>query len=190
MNRGLITGLLVVSTMAYAKGPFYVYKDKASAENHFVPSGWMGSFKEIKFNDNVKEGCKEGSCIQVSYAAQGDPKWAGIYWQNPAQNWGSKDGGYNLNDYTKLTFWAKGIPDKTGLLPRIEEFKVGGITGEFPDSGSTSIGPVELTKDWKQYTIKLSDMELSKISGGFCWSATADYNQNGMAFLLDEIRYE
>lgn len=190
MKWGQIAGLLFVSMAVQAKAPFYVYKDKGSPENHFCPSGWMGSYKEIKYDDSVKVGCKDGSCIQVSYAAQGDLKWAGIFWQNPCSNWGSKDGGYNLNDYTRVTFWAKGLPDKNGLLPRIEEFKIGGITGEFPDSGSNSIGPIELTKDWKQYTIKLSDMELSKISGGFCWSASADYNQNGMAFLLDDIVYQ
>lgn len=188
--KKLIAVVLLVPTVVMAKAPFYVFKDKGSAENHFCPSGWMGSYKEIKYDDSAKTDCKEGSCIKVSYSAQNDPKWAGIYWQNPCSNWGSKDGGYNLNDYDKVTFWAKGVKDKSGMYPRIEEFKVGGITGEFPDSGSTSIGPIELTGEWKQYTISLRDVERSKISGGFCWSATADYNPNGITFYLDEVRFQ
>lgn len=182
--------LLLLASSVYAIEPFYVYKDKGSKENKFCPSGWMGSYSEIKFNDGFAQNCKEGTCVEIKYAAQKDPKWAGIYWQNPCQNWGTRDGGYNMNAYEKVTFWAKGEKDKAGLYPRIEEFKIGGITGEYGDSASASMGPIELTGEWQKYTIKLNGLELSKISGGFAWSATADYNAEGITFYLDEVRYE
>ncbi|UCH12423.1 MAG: hypothetical protein JSW18_00280, partial [Candidatus Omnitrophota bacterium] len=73
---------------------------------------------------------------------------------------------------------------------RIEEVKMGGISGAYPDSDFASIGPVILTKEWKQYEIDLADKDLSYISGGFCWSINLDVNPDGCVFYLDDIRYE
>lgn len=185
--------LMLCAVAASAKPPFYVYKDKLDKENHFCASGWMGDYGDIRIDEGDRSNPKsDKNAIKITYTAERKQGagWAGIFWQNPCNNWGTKDGGYNLNDYSKVTFWARALPDKDGQMPRIEEFKIGGITGDFPDSGSVSIGPIDLTKEWKQYTIKLNDMELSKISGGFCWSATADYNPNGFTFFLDDIQYQ
>ena len=112
--------------------------------------------------------------------------WAGIYWQQPANNWGEKKGGYNLTGASKLTFWARGANGGE----KIAEFKVGGITGEFPDSDSASIGPIELNKEWQKYTIDLKDRDMSHIIGGFCWAASKDDNPNGFVMYLDDIIYE
>ena len=30
---------------------FYVYSDKNSPLNHFIPSGWMGDTTDLRFND-------------------------------------------------------------------------------------------------------------------------------------------
>ena len=62
--------------------------------------------------------------------------------------------------------------------------------GEYSDSDTAGIGPVKLTKEWKQYTIDLTGKDLSYILGGFCWAASLDMNPEGMIFYLDEIRYE
>jgi hypothetical protein len=70
------------------------------------------------------------------------------------------------------------------------EFKVGGIMGEYSDSDMASIGPVILTKEWKQYTIDLRGKDMSYIIGGFCWATNIDVNPEGAVFYLDEIRYE
>ena len=86
----------------------------------------------------------------------------------------------------KLTFWARG--EKGG--ERIEEFKMGGISGPYPDSATASIGPLILTPEWKQYAIDLVGKDLSHVIGGFAWSANLDNNPNGCTFYLDEIRYE
>lgn len=169
--------------------PFFVYKDKGSPDNHFIPSGWMGDFNDVSFNDANTENTQSGSsCIKVSYSAKasGGARWAGIYWQNPANNWGSKKGGFDLTGATSLKFWARG--ENGG--ERIEEFKIGGITGDFPDSDTAAIGPVILTKEWKEYTIDLRGKDLSYISGGFCWATNIDVNPNGVTFYLDEIVYE
>ena len=169
--------------------PFYVYADRSSPNNHFIPSGWMGDYGDIKYDGASKEDPYLGdSCIKIIYSGkvtQG-ARWAGIFWQNPANNWGSIDQGYDLSKATKLTFWARGA--KGG--ERIEEFKVGGIMGEFSDSDGSGIGPVILNKEWTQYTIDLKGKDMSYIIGGFCWAANIDNNPEGATFYLDEIKYE
>ncbi|TRZ94328.1 hypothetical protein D4R78_06585 [bacterium] len=169
--------------------PFYIYADRSTAAHHFIPSGYMGDYGDIKYDGASKEDAYLGdTCIKIIYngkAAQG-ARWAGIFWQNPANNWGSVDAGFDLSKATKLTFWARGV--KGG--ERIEEFKVGGIMGEFSDSDSSTIGPVILNKEWTQYTIDLKGKDMSYIIGGFAWSANADNNPEGATFYLDEIKFE
>lgn len=169
--------------------PFYVYADRGAIINHFIPSGWMGDYGDIKFDGASKDDPYLGSsCIKIIYsgtATQG-ARWAGIYWQRPANNWGTVDAGYDLSRATKLTFWARGA--KGG--ERIEEFKVGGIMGEFSDSDTASIGPVVLNKEWTRYTIDLKGKDMSYIIGGFCWATNIDVNPEGATFYLDEIKYE
>ena len=168
---------------------FNVYTDAKAPDNHFIPSGWMGDYGDIKYNDKFMTSPHGGTTsVQVIYtnkATQG-ARWAGIYWQNPPNNWGTRPGGYDLTGATKVTFWARG--EKGG--ERIEEFKIGGITGEYADSDVAGIGPVVLTTEWQQFTIDLTGKDLSSISGGFCWATNLDVNPDGATFYLDTIRYE
>jgi len=169
--------------------PFYIYADRSSASNHFIVSGWMGDYGDIKYDGTSKDDPYLGdTCIKIVYsgkATQG-ARWAGAYWQNPPNNWGNIDGGYDLSKAVKLTFWARG--EKGG--ERVEEFKIGGIMGEYSDSDTAAIGPVILNKEWTQYTIDLKGKDLSYIIGGFCWASNIDVNPEGANFYLDEIRYE
>jgi hypothetical protein len=168
---------------------FNIYTDKASPGNHYVPSGWMGDFGDIKVNDRWMENSYSGTTsIRIEYLprrSQG-AGWMGIYWQNPANNWGSKKAGFDLTGAKKLSFWVRG--EKGGEI--ISEFKMGGITGEFSDSDSAGIGPAMLTQEWKKYEIDLRGKELSHIIGGFCLSANAEDNPNGFVVYLDDIKYE
>jgi len=193
---GLITfAALVFTTMALQAQsveffePFNVYIDKNARGNHFSPSGWMGDYSDIAFTDAWKENPHSGmSCIKVTYkpnASQG-ARWTGMYWQNPPNNWGEKKGGYDLTGAKKLTFWARG--EKGG--ERIEEVKIGGLSGTYPDSDVAAAGPIILTKDWQEYSINLDGKDLSYISGGFVWATNLDVNPNGCTFYMDDIRYE
>ena len=91
--------------------PFAIYIDGSSSENHYVPSGWMGDYGDLKINEKNTDNPYSGSSsIEVTYngrASQG-ARWAGIYWQNPPNNWGTRPGGYDLTGSKKLTFWARG----------------------------------------------------------------------------------
>ena len=178
-----------VAADASVKNVFYVYSDKGAKVNHFTPSGWMGDYGDVKVDDsNTTDPADGKTCIKITYSAKGTQGagWTGVFWQHPSNNWGEKAGGFDLSAYKRLTFWARG--EQGG--EKIAEFKMGGITGEHGDSDSASVGPIVLTKDWKKYTIDLSDKNLSHIIGGFAWSASRDDNPNGFVAYLDEIRYE
>lgn len=185
----LFSGLaLKAQDVDYFK-PFDVYSDRSARGNHYIPSGYMGDYNDISMDQSWKENPRSGeTCIKLVYRpnmSQG-ARWAGVYWQYPPNNWGEKKGGFDLTGAKKLAFWIRG--EKGG--ERIEEVKMGGITGTYSDSDIASIGPIILTKDWRQYEIDLKGKDLSYISGGFCWSTNLDVNPDGCTFYLDDIRYE
>ena len=169
---------------------FYVFKDKGARENHYVPSGFMPNGNCLDFTDMHMEGCQSGkTCIRVDYdvaCSRKDQKWAGIYWLNPANNWGSRKGGYNLTGATQLTFWAKGAQGGE----QIQEITVGGVEGKYPDSDKIIFGPIILSNEWKQYSVDLRGKDLSYISGGFSWSTEEAVNSSMCSFYLDEIKFE
>ncbi|MFA4991177.1 MAG: hypothetical protein WC569_01165 [Candidatus Omnitrophota bacterium] len=168
---------------------FSVYTDGRSPDNHYVPAGYMGDYSDVKIDTASFENPHSGStCVKIVYsnAASQGARWGGVYWQSPANNWGDRKGGFDLRGAKKLVFWARG--EKGG--ERIEEIKMGGITGLYPDSDIAGVGPILLTTDWQRYEIDLSGKDLSYISGGFCWTTNLDVNPDGATFYLDDIKYE
>lgn len=189
LQKNELKELTLEKTDEVAFQPFVVYADKGSRDNHFVPSGFMPNGRCVNLEDGWSENCHSGTCIKITYdvvCSQKDQKWAGLYWLNPANNWGKMKGGFNLNGATRLTFWAKGEAGGE----QINEFKIGGIAQDYPDSDSASIGPVLLTSEWKQYTIDLRGKDLSYISGGFMWASSSDVNASNVVFYLDDVQYE
>ena len=149
---------------------FNVYTDAWANDNHYAPSGWMGDYGDIQIDDKCKDNPHTGkTCFRIKYNAKKSQNagWMGIFWQNPPNNWGDQMGGYDLSDYSKVTFWARGA--KGGEV--ISEFKIGGIGGMYSDSDSSSITQIVLTTEWKPYEIDLTDLDLSYISGGFCFNS-------------------
>ena len=171
---------------------FYIYKDRGDKDNNYIAAGWMGDYGDLKFNPGIPvEGGKQNTCIQVkvSMERKQGAGWNGIYWQHPANNWGDRKGGYDLSSYKKLTFMARG--EKGGEF--IDKFGIGGITGqtEEGDSDNASIENVELTKEWKTYSVDLKGLDLTHVIGGFLFAVNDDTNNNTpMAFYLDEIKLE
>lgn len=170
--------------------PFPVYSDKGARDNHYVPSGFMPNGKCLRFDDSWKDDCYDGiTCLQIVYdveCSREDQRWAGIYWLNPPNNWGHRKGGFNLSGAKRLTFWARG--ERGG--EQIQEFTMGGIAGDYPDSDIATIGPVILTDQWRKYTMDLRGKDLSYISGGFAWSTNEEVNPEGCVFYLDNIQFE
>ena len=123
----LVIGLAILSSSALAADAkvFKVYTDANSPDNHYVPSGYMGDYADVSMDDKQMDSPNSGStCIKAVYNArrtQGQG-WAGIYWQNPPNNWGSKKGGFDLTEMTKLSFWMKG--EKGGEAGKSRSLKI------------------------------------------------------------------
>lgn len=168
---------------------FDIYSEKWAVSNHFIPSGWMGDTGDITFDDgDTTNPYTGGAAIRIDYSATGGQGWAGIYWQQPANNWGTvPNAGYDLSGVSRLTFWARGANGGEQA-----EFKVGGIGGQYPDSlqPAVSTGVITLTSGWQQYTIDLTGKDLSYVIGGFVWVTNQTQNPNGATIYLDDIRFE
>ncbi|AKL97994.1 hypothetical protein [Endomicrobium proavitum] len=169
--------------------PFYIYSEIGDKNNHYYPSGMMGNVGAININQAWEKDNKFGkTCVRITYnALKAGTAWAGVYWQEPANNWGDKGYGFNLTGSERLSFWARG--ENGG--EEITNFIIGGIQGkDSEDSDSRAIGPIELTKEWKQYTIHLTGADLNNVIGGFGFTITRDGNPNGAVFYLDNVVYE
>ena len=166
------------------KLPFTVYDDRGSANNHYIPAGWMGNAKATKMDDGWATNPHGGkTCLRFDY--NDTTAWSGIVWQDPMNDWGDQAGGWNLTGAKALTFWARG--EKGG---EVVSFKFGilGPDKKFPDSGSGEIPAVTLTKEWKEYSIDLAGKDLTHIKTGFVWSLAGQAAP--VTFYVDDIRFE
>lgn len=172
---------------AAAKGvklPFTVFDDKGSTNNHYVASGWMGTTKGIKMDEGCATNPHGGaSCLRFEYSEPAE--WAGVVWQDPANDWGDQPGGWNLTGAKKLKFWARG--EKGGESVSFK-FGVLGADKKYSDSATGAINEVKLTKEWKEYTIDLEGKDLTRIKTGFVWAVAGQGSP--VVFFLDDIRFE
>jgi len=162
--------------------PLVVYGDD-QAEPPYAPSGWIGNTAAVGFTPDWQDNPHTGkTCMKLQYRDKSG--WAGIIWQNPANDWGDKPGGRNLSGATALEFWARG---ETG--GETVNFSFGGIHNDKPfcDSAEGKVR-VALTKNWKQYSISLSGKNLRCIKSGFGWTVAAEGNP--ITFYVDDVRYE
>lgn len=180
--------------------PFYIYQDADSPNNRFKPTGYMGDVGDIRMDEAFEQNPHSGKhSIKVVYDVKGKGpnecpyappcKWAGVYWQEPPNNWGKdprwKGRGFDLTQYNRLVFWARA--DKSTKI----EFLVGGINEPYGDS---LIYPrkkiANLSQTWQEFEIDLSGADLRHIIGGFAWVTNWDTNPGGVIFYLDDIRFE
>ena len=152
-------------------------------QKKFIASGYMGDINNIQLVSNHEENCHTGKkCIRAVYSPGGNG-WGGVYWQYPANNW-CKTPGVNLSDstYTRITFWARGENGNEEV-----KFKAGHDCG---DSFSTDDLILNLTTEWRQYSISVVKKNLSNITGAFCWSIDSHANSGRVTFYLDDIQFE
>ena len=179
----LIAGGTAQAAAPAASLPLVIYGAN-SGDLPFIPSGYMGNTGAIKMNPQSTDSPHSGkTCLQVQYTASSD--WGGVAWQNPANNWGDKAGGWNLTGAKALTFWARGT---TGTEVVSFSFGLIGSDKAFHDTGKGSLDTVALTKGWKQYTIPLAGQDMSHIITGFAW--TLDAGGAPETFYLDDIEYQ
>lgn len=169
--------------------PFYIYTEEGSMSNNYCPSGWMGDISDLKMDGAWAIKPHSGrTCSKISYSAKGPNGWAGIYWQEPANNWGTVKGGFNLTGATKFTFWVRG--EEGG--EKVGGFTIGGIMDGSVSSDTANAGltVIVCTKEWKQYTIDLTGKDMSNIISGLSFSIAKGDNPGGAIFYLDDVRYE
>ena len=161
------------------KVPYTIYADGVPPK--FYASGWMGNMGAMKTNTGCTENPHSGDvCMKVSYDARDN--WAGIYWQDPPNDWGDKEGGVNLENANTLVFWARGENGGEKV-----NFFMGGIKDKpFSDTAKRGL-ELTLKKNWTRYRIPLDGEDLSRIKTAF------GFNFGGQgkpfAFYLDDIQY-
>ncbi len=166
------------------KLPFTVYDEKGGANNHYIPSGWMGNTKGTKLDEGCTNNPHGGKCcLRIEYSEAGD--WAGIVWQDPVSDWGDQPGGFNLTGAKKLKFWARG--NKGGETVNFK-FGILGADKKYPDSATGETGSLTLTPEWKEYAVELEGKDLTRIKTGFVWTLAGQGSP--VVFFLDDIRFE
>jgi hypothetical protein len=147
-----------------------------AVSQHFAPSGHMGDGAEAGFVTAhvTNERCKprlagaRGDCYTFSYVP-GELLWAGVYWQHPANNWGSRPGRVLEPGATRVRFMAaSNTPD----LP--VQFIAGGIRDRqktFADRFRVTSFEL-LSTDWQEFTLDLSGQSVESVIGAFAWVAT------------------
>ncbi len=189
---------------------FYVYQDFISAGNHFGERGIMCNDGDEDSVPPMDEACKTlprsgTSCIKCKFVSR-KSNCGGWYFMNNTlqgsekyaqQNWGDiPGGGYNLCGATKLTFWARG--EVGGERVKFFSFGIGrqSFTGKalkpYPDSEQqVSTGFLTLSTNWTQYTIDLTDKDLSRVLLGFAWQTKGSINRGmDITFYIDDIVYD
>lgn len=181
---------------ASAARTFVIYGSAEDPHNHYTASGKMGDTGDIEVNPAFEIPETGETCVEVTYRREGQGPcecnygppcdWAGIYWLEPANNWGQDaalaDAGFDLSGYETLQFRVKADKDCTA------EFKIGGIAEPYGDSLTYPISEVVgLTTAWQQVSLKLRG-DLSHIIGGFCVVfKKAQVPAGGCRVYLDDI---
>jgi hypothetical protein len=168
------------------KFPFDVYSSAAEGEPNYYASGVMGSdMASLSIDGTSTDAPRDGRKKVMKVEYKSDKGWAGCFFQTPVNDWGKTPGGYDLTQADKLTFWARGAKGNESIT-----FGVGGIDikTRFHDSMVVDLKDVKLTKEWKQYTIDLTEFDLTCIRSGFRFS----FGTKGepITFYLDDIKFE
>ena len=163
--------------------PFYVYRDGFKGMP-WAPSGWMGSTELLTLDGDHADKPHEGkACIKMRFLGEAGT-WVGVAWQDPANNWGEQEGGYDLSGATHLEVWARG---EYG----VETISIGvGLLGQdkaHPDSGKAKVEDIGLAKEWRRYRIRLKKLDLSSIKTGFVVTVTG--RRPDATVYLDSIRF-
>lgn len=173
---------LLVKGVVRTSMPLVVY-DESFEGMPWVPSGWMGAFEHLTLDGEHADNPYAGKrSIKLRYT--GHYKWVGVAWQDPPNNWGDQDGGYDLTGAIELEFWARGeyggerIDVGVGLL---------GNEKAFPDSGKKKVEGIVLARDWRRYVVPLKKLDLSSIKTGFY--ITLSGRSTAVTVYLDSIRY-
>jgi hypothetical protein len=163
--------------------PVSVYEDSFESMP-WAPSGWMGSVEALTLDGDYTDQPPYEGFASIRMRYEGKFGWVGVAWQNPANNWGDLEGGYDLTGAAALELWARGEYGGERV-----SFGVGIIQKDkaHPDSGIRKIDGIRLTREWQRYTIPLKKVDLSSIKTGFVVVLTG--RRTPVTIYLDSIRF-
>ena len=161
--------------------PFYVYREGEALP--YYPTAYMGNYEAIAVEVQHRETVHEGeAALQISY--QATEGWYGLGFVDPPNDWGEILGGYDLTGATTLRFWAKANYDNLPIqigVGLLEEDRT------YHDTDKKMVD-ITLTREWKEYTIKLKRLDLSCIRSGLVLFASGQGVRHQI--YLDEVRFE
>ncbi|MBT8107119.1 MAG: hypothetical protein KJP17_02720 [Gammaproteobacteria bacterium] len=174
---------LLVKGTPRTRFPVSVYDDSFQAMP-WVPSGWMGSIESLTLDGEYRDEPPYEGVASIRIRYEGKFGWAGIAWQDPPNNWGDLEGGYDLTGARALELWARGEYGGEKV-----SFGVGIIQQDkaHPDSGIAKLDGVQLTREWQRYTVPLDKLDLSSIKTGFVVALTG--RSSPVTVYLDSIRF-
>lgn len=165
----------------------------------FGPSGFMGREGLKKEVDGITmdpEGCPERApnAAGLCYAATFQPQeldmatgetWAGVFFQNPEQNWGEEPGVYIEAGATKIVFTAWAVHGGQKAV-----FLAGGIGNLGTAHQDTFKVEKEftLTDEPTAYELDLSSSSYLEVLGGFGWVLKAS-SMDPIVIYMDDIRW-
>jgi hypothetical protein len=139
--------------------PFYVFQD--GVKSPYMPTAYMGDYSHLKIDAVNKEQVHEGSAsIKISYD-KGDG-WYGLGFVDPPDDWGDREGGYNVTGAKKFTFWARSTTDEAKATIG---FGLIGKDKPFYDTDKQSV-ECWLTPKWQKFEINLKGTDLRCIRSG------------------------
>jgi hypothetical protein len=173
---------LLVKGKTQVRLPVVVYAESLDAMP-WVPTGWMGAVDSLSMDGAHAEHVHEGSqAIRMRYT--GTYGWVGVAWQNPPNNWGDLDGGFDLTGAAELEVWARGeyggekVTFGVGLLEQDRDF---------PDSAVVKSKTIELTSEWQRYRVSLNGEDLTSLKTGFV--VTLQGRRSPVTIYLDSVRF-
>jgi hypothetical protein len=151
-----------------------VFIDGFSTGLEYLPFG--GSFLEAFSVDDQTFYAGE-SAMRLDIPNVGDPN--GAFSGAIFPDYGGRD----LSDFDALTFWAKAT--KKGTINEI------GFGQDFRENKyQVTLNNLELTTNWRQYTIAIPDPSKLTRESGLFWYAEGPENEEGYSFWIDELKFE
>jgi hypothetical protein len=171
------------STTSSSGGPSSI---PFAVDDVYAPSGFMGDGESPGAlvdapTCTMRAGEKKGLCHHVTWKP-GMKGWAGIYWQYPDGNWGTKPGHSIAAGATAISFWAWG--SKGG--EKVDFFA--GINP--PDGFKVETGDITLTTTPTQYFVKLGSAKYDVVVGAFGWSSGTSDGKTPVQFYVDDIQWQ
>lgn len=164
--------------------PFFV-----NAPGNFVKSGFMGDAMmtvtaapsetdtDGTCGGNRADAAAGGDCdtFKIDPSLAGDMAWQGVFYQFPANNWGTFPGRTIASGATKVTFQARAsrsvaVMFQVGMCNPDDSTMCADGFYAYPDSADDA-HTVTVGTEWTELTVSLSGKDYSKgVHGAFSWS--------------------